>query len=308
LQKDEVIEGDLSLVGGTLDLNGHKLSVNGNVSASGGTLSISGGSMTVKSNFTTGANTSLQMNADADVLDVRGDVTIQGYGNKLTAGTLKVGGNFMQMNAPTTYSYYKTFSASGTHTVILDGDAAQTVSFEYPGGADASHFQNLKIANTSTDGVTFATDIYAMGTLEHVSGPLSGFEKMVMSGVETVVGNWPGSATVKSGWQLQKDEVIEGDLSLVGGTLDLNGHKLSVNGKFIITGGQITYTNNGRLIIPGDINNDLLVDLTDAIMAVQIISGVASSQTIFKDADVNHDGQIGIEEVIFILQKAAGIR
>lgn len=60
--------------------------------------------------------------------------------------------------------------------------------------------------------------------------------------------------------------------------------------------------------IPGDVNNDLLVNLTDAIMAMQIISGVAPSQTVHKDADVNHDGKIGMEEVIFILQKTAGMR
>ncbi|MFH1481828.1 MAG: right-handed parallel beta-helix repeat-containing protein, partial [Pseudomonadota bacterium] len=60
--------------------------------------------------------------------------------------------------------------------------------------------------------------------------------------------------------------------------------------------------------IPGDINNDLHVGLTDAIIAMQIISGITPAQTAYKDADVNGDGTIGVEEVIYVLQKMAGIR
>jgi len=56
------------------------------------------------------------------------------------------------------------------------------------------------------------------------------------------------------------------------------------------------------------LNKDGFVDLIDAIMTMQIISGITPAQTIYKEADVNNDGKIGIEEVIYILQKAAGMR
>lgn len=62
------------------------------------------------------------------------------------------------------------------------------------------------------------------------------------------------------------------------------------------------------LSISGDINNDGSAGLTDAILALQVISGIEPSTTVHKEADVNGDGKIGIEEVIYILQKISGLR
>ena len=61
-------------------------------------------------------------------------------------------------------------------------------------------------------------------------------------------------------------------------------------------------------IVKGDLNGDGTTTMIDAIMAMQVISGLTSAQTIVKDADVNNDGKIGTEEVIYILQRVAGIR
>ena len=57
----------------------------------------------------------------------------------------------------------------------------------------------------------------------------------------------------------------------------------------------------------GDLNGDTMVNLTDAILALQIVAGIPI-QTVLKTAAVNGDGKIGLEEVIFILQKVAGVR
>jgi sugar lactone lactonase YvrE len=59
----------------------------------------------------------------------------------------------------------------------------------------------------------------------------------------------------------------------------------------------------------GDINGDGVTDLADAIVALKILSaagtgGVNANQA----ADVNGDGKIGMTEVIYILQKAAGVK
>ncbi len=62
------------------------------------------------------------------------------------------------------------------------------------------------------------------------------------------------------------------------------------------------------IIEKGDINNDGTVDLKDAILAVQVMSGMQPSTRIFKQADVNNDHKIGIEEIIYILQKISGTR
>lgn len=48
--------------------------------------------------------------------------------------------------------------------------------------------------------------------------------------------------------------------------------------------------------------------LADLIRILQILSGIADSETSDAYADINGDGGIGMEEVIYILQTAAGLR
>ena len=63
-----------------------------------------------------------------------------------------------------------------------------------------------------------------------------------------------------------------------------------------------------NFILKGDINNDGSVTLTDAILALQVVSGVTPATPLSKWGDVNGDGKIGLAEVIYILQKVAGMR
>ncbi len=58
----------------------------------------------------------------------------------------------------------------------------------------------------------------------------------------------------------------------------------------------------------GDINNDATLDLADEILALQIVAGITPNQNIYKTADVNNDGIIGMEEVIYILEKVVDTR
>ena len=58
----------------------------------------------------------------------------------------------------------------------------------------------------------------------------------------------------------------------------------------------------------GDINGDGNVDLADAITALKVaagmdVSGLISSDYATSGADVNRDARIGLEEIIYILQK-----
>jgi len=57
----------------------------------------------------------------------------------------------------------------------------------------------------------------------------------------------------------------------------------------------------------GDINRDGQVLISDAILSLQVMSGLAPSE-IYLDNDVNGDGKIGMEDFIFILQKVAEVR
>jgi YVTN family beta-propeller protein len=60
----------------------------------------------------------------------------------------------------------------------------------------------------------------------------------------------------------------------------------------------------GQFIIPVDTT----VTLVDAILALQIITGTTPYSEINTSVEVNGDGKIGMEEVIYILQKVAGAR
>jgi hypothetical protein len=61
---------------------------------------------------------------------------------------------------------------------------------------------------------------------------------------------------------------------------------------------------------PGDVNGDGLIDVHDAIVALQVMAGrnQLNESSSFACADVNGDGKIGMAEVIYILQKAATLR
>ena len=59
------------------------------------------------------------------------------------------------------------------------------------------------------------------------------------------------------------------------------------------------------LVDKGDVNNDNLIDLKDAILTCKILSGTLQSSTISILADVDNNQQIGLVDLIFILQKIA---
>ena len=60
--------------------------------------------------------------------------------------------------------------------------------------------------------------------------------------------------------------------------------------------------------VSGDVDGDNDVDLADAILALQVMAGITPSTTIYKEADVNGDGKIGMEEAIYIIQKVCKVR
>jgi outer membrane protein assembly factor BamB len=60
-------------------------------------------------------------------------------------------------------------------------------------------------------------------------------------------------------------------------------------------------------VVPGDVNGDGFVTLSDAIIGLRGLTGQGPAW-VNKKADVNGDGRIGMAEVFYILQKAAGLR
>jgi len=58
--------------------------------------------------------------------------------------------------------------------------------------------------------------------------------------------------------------------------------------------------------VKGDLNGDNNVNLSDAILGLQVCIGL-NPEGINLKGDVNSDGKIGLEEVIYILRKISGI-
>jgi len=56
---------------------------------------------------------------------------------------------------------------------------------------------------------------------------------------------------------------------------------------------------------PGDYNKDGNIDLKDAILPLQIMTGQSLAEVVYGSADINGDGKIGLEKVIYILQTIA---
>lgn len=174
LNEDEIYTGDLNLSIGTLDLNGHKLTITGNLIHSGGTVLVNGGELEVQGDYRiqtlngedyTTSTGILNMTNDTDTVRVLGDFVMQStklHKDKLTAGTLEIGGNLTQLSGGS----YQNFYTSDAHTVILNGEKKQTVKIANNSQSN-SRINSLKILNTSADGVTFADSIYVVGDLHN---------------------------------------------------------------------------------------------------------------------------------------------
>jgi hypothetical protein len=72
--------------------------------------------------------------------------------------------------------------------------------------------------------------------------------------------------------------------------------------------GEVNIFGTNDNILRGDVNHSGSVELADAVLTLQILSGVIPAQPVFKDADVNGDGMLGLPEVLYILQTIAGRR
>ncbi len=55
----------------------------------------------------------------------------------------------------------------------------------------------------------------------------------------------------------------------------------------------------------GDIDGDGATTMADAILALRIATGTVGPEELNPGADVNHDGMIGMEEIVYILEKLA---
>lgn len=240
LEADETVEGNLVLARGTLNLNGHKLTVTGNLVHSGGTVYVNGGELEVQGDYkiqspngSDYANSTgvLNMTYETDTVKVLGDFVMQStadHREKLTAGTLEIGGNLSQNSGASSYS----FCTSGTHTVVLNGEKAQSVTI-YNNSKNYSRINNLRIENTSSDGVNFNSGVYVVGNLYNTDSVIANPTNLYISSTTVFADKkWNNDINFAENYIMKDDISVGGNVYITEGTLTLDGHRLDVDGNF----------------------------------------------------------------------------
>ncbi len=309
LEDDIEVYGSLTMSSGTLDLNGHTFIVHGDVIENGGTIDLNGGTMTVGGDFlqrggtlyihcgtldivgdyaladslTKNADGSrtydsysdgyLRMDTDADVMRVGGCYGAYAYYGQygyLTAGTLYISGNFYQIAKSGTSYGERSFPASGTHTVVLNGTRTQHIYFDT---YNNSYFNNVVFENKNIQldsgisgftveedmNLTIATNNFGVKGTLNLNGHVPTWTandltlssgKIIFGGTDLIVN---GSLTFAGcSIDLGKSNLsVSGNVTLYGGTIDLNGGTMTVGGDFLQRGGTL-YIHCGTLDIVGD--------------------------------------------------------
>jgi hypothetical protein len=155
----------LTVQGGALTLNGKTTVGGGGVFVTSGTLKPNNNTLTTTGSLNTQATGTLTMqNALDSVITTGTGSAFFGGGSTvglLTAGVLKIAGNFVQTAGTSATS----FAASGTHKTLLGAGGVKIINFATPGtGAAGSHFANLDVT-TATGGLNLSNDIVADGAL-----------------------------------------------------------------------------------------------------------------------------------------------
>jgi len=105
------------------------------------------------------------------------------------------------------------------------------------------------------------------------------------------------------------DPDSDGQSNLQEYQLGTNPRAADSDGDGCDDGVEVAGGRNPTILDPqGDLNADCALNLQDTIMALQVQSAVPPSDNIDLSADVDGDGNIGLAETIYILQKVAGVR
>jgi hypothetical protein len=57
-----------------------------------------------------------------------------------------------------------------------------------------------------------------------------------------------------------------------------------------------------------DFDKNRIIGLSDAVLCMRILAKLKMTTTVGKESDVNGDGVIGLPDMIYVLQKIAGLR
>jgi len=228
--------------------NSSPTTVTSTLSITGGSLDISSATVTVSGGFAVSGSGILRMQNASGVLNLLSSAVFGGGDTTgfLSAGTLNVRGAFSAGG-----SSFTNFAASGTHTTVLNGTSAQTVSMTFPGLVN-QRFQNLQIANTA--GVVFSTNTQVNGALNIGAGTgISG------AGTLTAVGNLTtgaGSTITITGLTLGGSMTVAGTFSPTTTTFNGAGQTIQDGLGYqnvVVDGGVATFSSLGPTTLTGNL-------------------------------------------------------
>ena len=209
-----------------------------------------------------------------------------------------------------------TASDGGYHHYFGDGVAIQgdTIVASGSGGVYVFHWdgstwtEQQKLTPSDGGAGGFGTSV-AICSDTIIVGAYGDDTKGVNAGAAYVFA-WNGST-----WTEQQKLTASG-----GAANDYFGTSVAVDGTTVVVGADrddnfyvadagavYVFVPRASVVISGDINDSGIVDLADAILALQVPAGL-SPDGVHLSADVNGDGKIGLEEVIYVLQKVSGLR
>jgi flagellar basal body rod protein FlgG len=243
------VNGSWSAAGTTSFAGNVVINDNGNFSPGGHTVTVNG-------NLTLDSHGYLTMADAADVLDVSGNV----YWNRqddnaqsVSAGLIKVQGNFSSGGTASAG-----FRTSGTHTVLFNGSAAQTVSLAY--GDDCRHYFNrIEIANPAgvqftnhvciNDGVTITSGLATGAVRAHIANYLTDATGDRWQVAATrFYGGTPTLPSAGMKGLLFVNTAMAPTTGFVADSIEIyDGGNLTVNGKNIRVRGNFTMDSHGYL-------------------------------------------------------------
>lgn len=257
---------------------------------SGGTLVLNGKTLAIAGNFSTLTGGRLNMTNAADLLDVAGNATFGGGAQTglLTAGSMQIGGDLVQLNNGTATSLV----AAQTHSIVLDGAGAQTITLadaDTIGGSCLKSCIGSMSVSKSGGSVTFGSPAKFTGDLT-IGGTLTAFDAIGTAGnprhvgvvgtftssaaapvhithlglggvyakgaatiVDTITFAGTGQSIPAGGYgevRVRGTATLSGAITTTGG-LTVTGGSLTINGHTATVQGAFATTGTGALIMTG---------------------------------------------------------
>jgi hypothetical protein len=218
-------------------------------------------------------------------------IAIDGYNDSLFGGGILSGNivlNWRKATPPSNDNFNNASTLSGISgnttgtTADASGETGEPMHYGYP----ARRTVWWKWTAPASVNVTFDTH---NSSLDTVLAVYSGSGLYALS--EVASNDDYGDSTSEVSFQAQSGTVYYIAVSGFGGAVG----NIALNWKGV-----------GGISIPGDSDGNGSCDLADAIIGLKAVCGIPVTLNI--SGDVNGDGKIGTEDIIFILQKVAGLR